>query len=125
MSRERVGGLGAPSPLPGAPVSPQGRVPMQPPSLERPSLQLTEKAVNEAARGSEGLVCVSSSADNRVLSRLRRCPAWVPRSRRPLCPSEAPCLAYHPGQWPLDAVGCAALSWGKGREELLTYEDLD
>lgn len=55
---------------------------MQPPSLETPSLQLTEKAVNEAARGSGGLVCGSSSADSRVLSRLPRCPDWVPRSQR-------------------------------------------
>ncbi|CAN0560140.1 unnamed protein product [Rangifer tarandus platyrhynchus] len=101
----RLGG----SPLPRTPASPRlstalpgdkAGVLMQPPSLERPSLQSTEKAVNEGARGSERLVGGGSSAESRVLSRSP--PAWVPRSRRPLCPSEAPCLAYPPGQWPLD-----------------------
>lgn len=90
---------------------------MQPPSLEMPSLQLTEKAVNKAARGSGALVCGSLGGQQSPLPVTQ-----VPGLGSSV--SEAPCLAYHPGQWPLSAVGCAALSWGKGREVSLTYEDL-
>ena len=72
---------------PGAPGSPrlctarsgdEDGVPMRPPSLERPSLRSTDKAVRKAREALSG-----SSAESRVLAGSPGA-ARLPRSRRPL-----------------------------------------
>lgn len=88
---------------------------MQPPSLERPSLRSTEKAVTKVREALSG-----SSAESGVL-------AGSPRGGPASSVSEAAVSfggALLAGAVAPRPAGCAAPSGGKGREGLLTHEDL-